>query len=105
MSKGKGPMTPRQKPAAVERDEAKSLGGRRVARSGGTPWAKEDIRTESFLIQHKDVQEQSGHRVSFEELEAGRKNAIEEGKDYTYCIRTPTRRWFLIEERLFDELK
>lgn len=104
MSQGKGPLTPRPNPTEVEKSEAKSLGGTRVAASGATPWSKEDIRTDDFLIQHKDASEQKGLRINFEELERGRCHAIDDDKYYAYVILSPNRRWFLIQEDEFNRL-
>lgn len=72
--------------------------------SGATPWAKEDMKTDLFLIQHKEIQTAKSHNVKVAELEGLRRNAIDEGLRPLYMIDTPQRRWIMIEESLFDDM-
>lgn len=81
---------------------AKELKGKRVSGSGATPWAKEDIVTDQFLVQHKSTSKAS-HSIKKEDLENLRRNAIDVDKKPLYVVDFDKKRYYIIGEHLFDE--
>lgn len=82
--------------------------GRRQPGSGNTPWAKEDVVTEHFLIQHKEVQAGTkSHSLKMAELQELRRNAIDAGKQPIYMIDVVDhdRSYFLVTEEMFQHIK
>lgn len=84
---------------------AKELGARRQPNSGATPWAKEDMKDEYFLYQHKEIFTAKSHSVKIADLEELRHNAIDEGLDPCYVIEYDGKRWYMVSEKDFVELK
>lgn len=52
------------------------------------------MRTEEYLIQHKDVTKT--HTIKVTELEELRRNAIDEELSPMYVIDTPKRKWVMV---------
>lgn len=103
MTKGKGPLTKTSQTSRQhERDVAKSIGGRAQPNSGATPWAKQDIKDDKFLYQHKDARDQKGHRINFEEMDELRRDAIDENRVGVYWIEGPQQNYFLMDESTFN---
>lgn len=88
----------------MEKQAAKKVDGRAVANSGATPWAKEDVKNDVFLFQHKDCTHQKSHGIKFEAFEELRRNAIDEGLEAAYWIEGKHRSYFVISEELFNSL-
>lgn len=72
--------------------------------SGATPWAKEDMETDVFLIQHKQIMTAASHSVKVADLEELRRNAIDKGKRPMYMIEYGQRRWIMCLEEDIHEL-
>ena len=68
-----------------EKQVAKRLQGKQVAGSGATPWAKQDVKTDQWLVQHKQTGK-SSHAIKREDLEQLRKDALHEGKFPVYMV-------------------
>lgn len=73
-----------------------------MAASGATPWAKEDMKDEHFLYQHKQMTKT--HTVKKADLEELRRNAIDEELDPCYIIEYEGRRWFMVDQEMWDHL-
>lgn len=96
----------RQDEGTTKREQrvAKAVGGKRVAGSGSTPWAKEDIRTDKWLIQHKHT---DGASISLTKiaLENLARNAIDAEREPLMMLEYGRTNYYVIEEHLFHELK
>lgn len=81
------------------------MGGRQQPASGATPWAKEDIITPKFLVQHKEVQPGTkSHTIKWDEIKQLRRNAIDADRLPVYVIDVldHKRRYFLVPDHLFQ---
>lgn len=81
---------------------AKEQGGRRVPGSGNTPWAKEDISTENYLIQHKHTDGKS-ISVTYKALEDLRCNAIDTEKEPLMILEYDRTNFYILNEVQFRE--
>lgn len=85
---------------------AKELGAQAQPASGATPWAKEDMKDEHFLYQHKQLEDDTkGHRVTVKDLEALRHHAIDDGLEPCYIIEYQGKRWYMISDYDFNILR
>lgn len=89
--------TPRKREERV----AKNHKGQRVSGSGSTPWAKEDISTETFLIQHKHTDGKS-ISVTKKALDELRQNSIDKGKEPLLILEYGREEFFIINRYQFD---
>src|SRR5678809_460030 len=83
---------------------AKAVGGKRVAGSGSTPWAKEDVRTDHWLIQHKHT-DGASIAVKGRDLINLRNNAIDAGLNPVMMLEYGRTNYYVIDEEMFRELE
>lgn len=93
-----------QKPSDKRREQnvAKDMGGTRVSGSGNTPWAKEDIKTDTYLVQHKWTEGKS-ISVTKKSLFELRDNAIDAEKEPLYILDYNGVRYYILQEYQFNE--
>lgn len=87
-----------------EQKAAKRFEAKAQPASGATPWAKEDMKSDHFLFQHKEVrkgtQSHSVKRKDFRELH---RNAVDEGLEPAYVIDFEgEREWVCVPKEVFD---
>ncbi len=88
--------TPQEKGRRYEKKLAKKVGGRVQLASGALPFAKEDISTETHLIQVKSTTKNS-YTLKLEDLEILRENAIKIGKRPALMLHIGNRSWKVTE--------
>lgn len=84
--------TPQEKGRKFERKLAKKLGGRVQPGSGAVPFAKEDVKTETHLIQCKSTTKRQ-YTIKLDDLETLRQNAIKVGKQPCFVLRIGNMTW------------
>lgn len=63
------------------------------------------MKDKCFLYQHKELLTAKSHTVKKQDLEDLRQNAIDEGLEPVYIIEYQGKRWFMISEPLFEEVR
>jgi len=92
-----------------EKKVAKSLGGKRQANSGATPFQKGDVITDQFLIEAKTkTKDCKSFTVKEDWLLKNEEEAFAMGRDSALCFDFgpgANKRYYIISERMFEVLQ
>jgi len=92
-----------------EKKVAKSLGGKRQANSGATPFQKGDVITDQFLIEAKTkTKDCKSFTVKEDWLLKNEEEAFAMGRDSALCFDfgpSANKRYYIISERQFQLLQ
>ena len=88
--------TPQEQGRVFEKRFAKKVKGRVQPASGATPMYKEDVITDTHLIQVKTTTKQS-YVLKLEDLETLRENALKVGKRPALFLHIGQRSWKITE--------
>lgn len=92
-----------------EKKVAKAVGGKQVANSGATAFAKGDVATDNILIECKTCTEnKKSFSIKKEWLEKNKEEAFAMGKDYSvlaFNFGPDSANYYVIDERTFKILK
>jgi len=100
-------MTPTsQLPTKIrEKQVAKRMQGKPVPASGATPWAKEDLTTDLWLVQHKQMGGKS-HTLHIDSLRQLRRHAIQVDKRPLYMLEHDEGdSFYIINKEQFNDLE
>ena len=84
-----------------EKRGAKKYGGRTTPGSGNTPWAKNDMRTETESWEYK-VTSAKSYALKDSELCDAESNALLDGRDFRFGLQMCGRHWVLMSEEDYD---
>lgn len=91
-----------------EREVAKELGGKRIAGSGCSPYAKGDVRAPGFLVEAKETKKAS-LSVKAAWLDKIWREAMARGEEPALAVRMQTEQapkdWIVIPLAVFNELR
>lgn len=92
-----------------EKKVAKSLGGKRQANSGATPFQKGDVITDQFLIECKTkTKDCKSFTIKEDWLLKNEEEAFAMGRDSALCFDfgpSANKRYYIISERMFEVLQ
>lgn len=91
-----------------EKQIAKAVGGKQVANSGATRFAKGDVTTDKWLIEAKTcTKEKRSFTIKEDWLIKNKEEAFDMGKDYNalaFNFGPDTQNYYVIDEYTFKEL-